>query len=492
MSMFNSLNIAKSGLFASQKAIELTGHNIANANTEGYTRQRLEMSSKPSLSFQGSSPGGGVSLDDITQVRDKYIDVQLRKENSVAKELEYKASGFEFIEGIIAEPTDYGINAAMSDLFNSMEELSYNAEDLTLREIVVQNAVKLTDTFKSVSNGLVDYQRDLNSDLTMVVEEINSIGEQIQNYNQTIRDYENRGKQANDLRDKRNLLVDQLSDIVPVDAKEDSDGRFSVKVGGVYLVDQYKFNPMEVKLGESDNPYTSQPDNEVFWSDSEKEVSVRSGRLKGLLDLRDGNTEDNQGVAYYIQKLDNLAQAITEKFNEEHVKGYTLPTDGSESQDGIEFFKSYDSDSTKEVTARNMSVSDALISTGFNIAASDSKITGDMNWGNNGNLVELVKLRDKDSLSIDDRDGNEIQIGNLEQYLRSTVSDLAITTDYYNNRSESQKTLTDHIENQKMSISEVSTDEEMMNLVQYQHSYSAAAKLVTVVDEMLMTLINMR
>jgi flagellar hook-associated protein 1 FlgK len=466
VSIFNSLNIAKSGLFASQKAIELTGHNIANANTEGYTRQRLEMSSMPSLEHQGPSPGGGVTLDDITQIRDKYLDIQYRKENSISSELSYKADGFEYIEGIIAEPSDHGINAAMGDLFNSIEELSYNSEDLTLREIVVQNGVKLTDTFKSVSNGLVDYQKDLDKNLSIMVDEINSIGEQIRNYNQTIRDYENRGKQASDLRDKRNVLVDKLSEHVPVDAKEDSNGRFSVKIDGIYLVDQYKFNQLEVKPSNDINPITNQKINRVHWQDTDKELNVSSGELKGLLDMRNGSTEDNQGVAYYINKLDDLAKSLVEEFNKIHNDGYSLPTESDASIDGINFFDA------SGITARDISMSQELLDSGYNIAASNEEIQGSINWGNNENLKQLVNLRDN---------------GNFEEDLRSTVSDLAITTNYFNSRSESQNTLTDH-----MSISEVSIDEEMMNLVQYQHSYSAAAKLVNVVDEMLMTLINMK
>jgi len=471
VSIFNSLNIAKSGLFASQKAIELTGHNIANANTEGYTRQRLEMSSMPSLEHQGPSPGGGVTLDDITQIRDKYLDIQYRKENSISSELSYKADGFEYIEGIIAEPSEHGINAAMGDLFNSIEELSYNSEDLTLREIVVQNGVKLTDTFKSVSNGLVDYQKDLDKNLSIMVDEINSIGEQIRNYNQTIRDYENRGKQASDLRDKRNVLVDKLSELVPVDAKEDSNGRFSVKIDGIYLVDQYKFNQLEVKPSNDINPITNQKINRVHWQDIDKELNVSSGELKGLLDMRDGNTEDNQGVAYYINKLDDLAKSLVEEFNKIHNDGYSLPTESDASIDGINFFDA------SGITARDISISQDLLDSGYNIAASSEEIQESINWGNNEILKKLVSLRDD---------------GNFEKDLQSTVSDLAITTNYFNSRSESQNTLTDHIQNQKMSISEVSIDEEMMNLVQYQHSYSAAAKLVNVVDEMLMTLINMK
>lgn len=489
MSIFNSLNIARSGLFASQKAIELAGHNISNVNTEGYSRQRLETSANPSIGYQGASSGGGVNLESVTQLRNEYLEAQFRKESSIFEELVTKSDGLKYIEGIIGEPSDHGINAAMSDLFNSIEELSYNAEDSTLREIVVQNAVKLTDTFNSVSFGLLDYQNDLNSDIGISVNEVNMLGEQIVNYNKTIREYENQGRQANDLRDKRNNLVEQLAKIVPVNVEEDKDNRFSVKISGIYLVDQYELNPMVFKPSEEENKFTKQAINKVYWSGSEKEVNIRGGKLKGLLDIRDGSSKDNQGVAYYIGKIDSLAKSIVEEFNDVHQEGWTLPTsieDGSAtSRKGINFFD------TAGLNARNIAVDEELLKTGYNIAASGEEIEGNINWGDNRNLIELIKKRDGGTISLGVGEDAE-NIGSFGEYLQGIVGDLAITTNYFTSRSESQKELTNHIENQKLSISEVSIDEEMMSLIQYQHSYSAAAKLVSVVDEMLMTLMNMK
>jgi flagellar hook-associated protein 1 FlgK len=480
MSIFNSLNIARSGLFASQKAIEVTGHNIANANTPGYSRQRLEVMSMPSISYQGASPGGGVSIQDLTQTRNKYLDTQYRNENSLANELKYKAEGFEYIEGVLAEPSEFGINAALSEVFNSIEQLSYNAEDSTLREIVVQNSIKLTDTMKSVADGLLDYQSQLDESIFLVVDEINMLGEKIQGLNQTIRNYENRGHQANDLRDERNLLVDQLSTLIPVDAKEDENGRFSVKIGGIYLVDHFNSNKMEIRSDYDDkNEFTNKPINKIYWANTTNEVSIRGGQLKGMLDLRDGETADNQGVAYYMKQLDTLAEALVEKFNDINRDGYTLPIDGLSST-GIDFFD------PEGVTARTIAVSEKLKESGYNIAASSIEVS-ENNWGNNINLLKFNELRDSGEVEVSGK-----HIGNLEGYLRNTVSDLAITTNYFASRSSSQQTLTNHVENQKLMVSEVSIDEEMMNLIQYQHSYSAAAKLVNVVDEMILTLINMK
>ncbi len=481
MSIFNSLNVARSGLFASQKKIEVTGHNIANANTPGYSRQRLEVASMPSISYQGASPGGGVTINDLVQIRNTYLDTQYRNENSLANELQFKAEGFEFIEGVLAEPSEFGINAALSDVFNSLEQLSYNAEDSTLREIVVQNSIKLTDTIKSVASGLLDYQTQLDESIFLVVDEINMISEKIQGLNQTIRSYENRGHQANDLRDQRNLLVDELSTLVPVNAKEDENGRFSVKIAGIYLVDHFNLNSIEVKTDYTDlNEFTNQPTNKIYWANTSNEVNVNGGELKGMLDMRDGQSASNQGVAYYMKQLDILAESLVKEFNAINSQGFTLPINGVSST-GINFFN------PEGVTARTISISNELEESGYNIAASNTVLEGQLNWGNNLNSLKFNELRDKGDLTL-----NGKHIGNLEDYLKSTVSDLAITTNYYASRNSSQQALVNHVENQKLMISEVSIDEEMMNLIQYQHSYSAAAKLVNVVDEMILTLINIK
>ncbi len=489
MGSFYTLEIARSGLFASQKAMEVTGHNIANQNTEGYTRQRLELSAKPNMTnsnytLSGSANvGGGVNIDQLNQIRDKYLDHQFRNENSLMNELSAKDAAMAYIENILPEPSENGISVALGDLFSKIEELTDKAHDGNAREILVQSAVKLTDTLKTASKELTDYQEELNRNITLMIEEVNATAEQIRDINKTIFDYELTGEKANDLRDQRNLLVDSLSGIVNISVNESQDGRFSISIGGVSLVDHFNTNEIVAKPSYK-SPYTGAQMYDIKWINSTNKVDIKSGQLKGMLDMRDGNTENDQGVPFYLDRLDTLAQTIVEKFNEINKAGWTIPYGSKNSATGVEFF-----DSTK-ITARDITVSDALLESGYNVAASLVEIDLDIKHGNNQNIIKFDALRDATGITITKGTKTEV-IGNIEEYFENTISQMAITGGYYKSRNKSQMELTYHIDEQRLSISEVSINEESTNMVRFEHSYSAAAKLITMVDEMLETLINM-
>jgi flagellar hook-associated protein 1 FlgK len=477
MGSFSLLHVAKTGLFTSQKALEVTGHNIANANTEGYSRQRLELSAIPGISSVECSSGQGVHTEDLVQIRDRFLDYHYRSENSSSGELDTKMQALEYVEGVLGEPSDFGTGASMSNLFNSMEQLGSEPHDLSLRETVVQNAVKLTDAFRTVSSALGDYLGKIDDNIAMVAQEINRVGEQILGLNETIHQYEMSGANANDLRDQRNLLVDSLSGKAPVEVSETEFGDFRIFMGSNPFINNQEMNSLVVKPT-LDTPYRDDQLNQLYWEGNDSPVDMGGGELGGLFSVRDGATEENQGIPYYMDQLDLLAQAVIQRFNEVNNQGYTLPVDGNESRQNVDFF---DPDLT---TAASIRVSSALLESGGNIAAATEEV-GEFNWGNNGNLTLLSGIREEKDISVDGR-----SVGNMESFYQSIVSDLAINTSYYKNRSESQRELTEHIESQKLSVSEVSIDEEMANMVQYQQSYNAAAKLIAVVDEMLNTLIN--
>ncbi|MFO7887195.1 MAG: flagellar basal body protein, partial [Eubacteriales bacterium] len=169
---FYSLQIARTGLVASQKALDVTSHNIANANTEGYTRQRLDFSSRQGVTSNKITIGSGVDIDNLTQIRNEYLDYQFRGENSVKNELETKSETTTYIENIFGEPSDHGINQSLSDFFVSMEELTNNAQEASYRETVVQNAVKLTDSIRTVATELTEYQKEINDVIDMSVDQV--------------------------------------------------------------------------------------------------------------------------------------------------------------------------------------------------------------------------------------------------------------------------------------------------------------------------------
>ncbi|QOR35363.1 flagellar hook-associated protein FlgK [Clostridium sp. 'deep sea'] len=470
---FYSLNIARTGLFASQKNMDVTAHNIANADTEGFTRQRVEQSAITGVSDGVASVGGGVNIDKLTQIRNKYLDAQYRFENSESNTLQTKHQSLEYIEGVMSEPSKHGLNQSFMDLFKSIENLSNGAYDQSNREIVVLNAVKLCDTFRTISNNVLTYQGEVDHNIELMVDEVNMYAEEIAGLNKTIFAYENHGQKANDLRDKRNLLVDKLSALVPVQTKETENGEFIVKINGVSLVENETTEKIELRPGSTTNPFTGDAVREVYWQGSSSNVNITGGKIKGLLDIRDGNSKDNQGIPFYLNEIDTLAKKAIDNFNTVNRAGYTIPIGGNPSRTGVDFFNS----DAANYSAFTIRVSDDLLASGFNIAASKTLIVGDTNWGSSENIVEFDKMRNS---------------SNIEEQLQGVISDIAMNTNYYKNRSKSQLTLANHIENQKLAVSEVSIDEESVNLVQFQHSYGASAKMISVIDEMITTLINLK
>ncbi|MDW7667994.1 MAG: flagellar hook-associated protein FlgK [Bacillota bacterium] len=487
---FYSLQIARTGLVASQKALDVTSHNIANANTEGYTRQRLDFSSRQGVTSNKITIGSGVDIDKLTQIRDEYLDYQFRGENSVKNELETKSETTTYIENIFGEPSDHGINQSLSDFFVSMEELTNNAQESSYRETVVQNAVKLTDSIRTVATELTEYQKEINNVIDMSVDQVNSIVERVHDLNKTIYNYELKGTQANDLRDQRNLLIDELSDYIDIEAFEDSNGKLVVNAAGTSVINGTHVKYMEVKSGDF-NDYTQEHDNVIYWEGTTSEVKPQSGKLKALLDTRDGDKQGNQGIPYYMDQLNMLAKGMVEEFNAINRAGYTIPYSGNNniSETDINFFEVVDDELTVALKIR---VSDKLLDSGYNIALSGDDLgTGNLNWGNSENGIKFIELRDKTDISVDYLDTTDNNIANFEKFYQKTISDMAINKNYFDSRMRSQQELTNFIEGEKLAVSEVSIDEEMINMVQYQQAYNAAAKVISVADQMMETLVNM-
>ena len=477
--MFYSLQIAKTALYSAQKALEVTGHNIANANTPGYKRQRVVLSAvAPSgkdsaLSDQKAMSGGGVQVTQISRLTDKYLDIQYRNETSLLNELDIKNYSLKHMEGVFAEPSAYGISAALSEFFNSFDDLNNNPHEGIYREVAVQSAVKLTDTINNIAGEAIRFRQETNRNVTLITDRINDVARKIAQLNDRIHYFEGSGKTANDLRDERDLLIDQLSESVNITVSEYQDGKIRISVGGTALVDGFEVNEVVVKPV-SVCSYSGESLYGVFWEKGGNQVAVKSGTLKGLLDVRDGITADNKGIPYFLDRLDTLAKTIVQSFNEANKKGYTLPFNDNPSVTGVDFFH------PDMITAATMRVSDALTKSGYNIALSDKEVVEGYDFGNNKNAKSFFDVINSKDITVDGA-----VTGGIRAYYQKTVSDLAITTGFNANRLSSQKVLTEYIQNQRLSVSEVSIDEEMINLVQFQHAYSAAAQYITVVDKLM-------
>nr|HQA48354.1 flagellar hook-associated protein FlgK [Bacillota bacterium] len=266
MSSFTGLNIVVKGLYAQQRALDVTGHNIANVNTEGYARQRAVMETTRPMQVLGGRGmlGSGVEIQQIQRIRNTFLDVKFWGENTVLGEWSSKSQFLTEIEMVFNEPSDAGLNSVINSFFSALQDLSNGekAADLTVRETVRQTAIAFTNCLNDMAARFEKIQTDANFAVETKVNEINSYAQQISELNRQIMRYELDGSNANDLRDRRDLLVDKLSSIVDVKTFEDSDGRFRVSIGGRLLVNHVSYNQLVlVERGDTYNGKATQVKN---------------------------------------------------------------------------------------------------------------------------------------------------------------------------------------------------------------------------------------
>lgn len=304
-STFFGLNIATSALYAYQTGLNTTAHNIANAETEGYSRQTINTKATDAMRLYCTAgmAGTGVEVTDITQVRDEYYDTRFRQNASKLGEYATKEDYMLQIQNFFNEINTSGTTTEFNNFFNALESLRGTPADVDKRTQVINYASSITDYFNSIANNLSRIQENCNSEIKNKVDKINNIAQQVVSLNQQINTIEITGARANDLRDERNRLIDQLSEIVPVETREVHMGdsnlhNFEVKISDQILVDGYDSNkllcvPREVTANQSD----AQGIYDIKWNFTDgQEFKLNditlTGELRGLIDIRDGNNNE--------------------------------------------------------------------------------------------------------------------------------------------------------------------------------------------------------
>ena len=354
-SQFFGLNIASSGLSAYQAALNTTGNNISNVKTKGYTRQAANMSSSAALRVHAKygSAGTGVQVDSIKQIRNEYYDTKFWENQSALGLYETKLNYNLQIENyFIDDDTEKGFSTILNNMFNSMDTLKNAPGDVNNRQQFIGQAKNFTTYFNSVAIGLGEIQNSVNEEIKSTVANINSIAEKISILNKQINVIELQGGYANELRDQRAVLVDELSKIVPTTVREVpvtnsnypdmqlGSNYYTVKINGQTLVDSYEYNELacvarEVPVNQSDMEGLY----DIVWADTGSTFHAGSeysaGTLKGLLDIRDGNNAENfSGKITAVSELDITVAAnlsITE------VGAMTMPTNGVITIEGADY-----------------------------------------------------------------------------------------------------------------------------------------------------------
>lgn len=525
---FFGLNIAMSGLYASQRALDTVNHNLANVNTPGYSRQVANQKADTPIALSDGTGmvGNGARVLGAERIRDEYLDFKYWSENVSYGEWEVKKTQLSDIEAIFNEPSDSGFNTVLNEFFAAVHELSKNPSSLATRALVKEKGVTVANYFNSTSTHLEKIQSDLNYSVKSKVEEINSLSEQIRALNEQIYKFELQGDTANDLRDQRAVLVDKLSKLAKIDAQEvtvgklangKDDKRFQIVIDGKFLVDN--FRRYEITYQQSttkNNPEDIPGIFNLYWEDG-TEFNPNGGELKGYMDVRDGAGDINnefKGVPYYQRKLNEFVRVFAKAFNEGfidydsdgtigagedkigHADGYGLNSAAGDPLPGIRFFTMDNMSSSTfvsaapdptdpndindlydSITAKNLTISQDIVDSVENIFTS----TDAGEKGNGEVLLSIIEFR---------HDPKVFNEGTPEDFMRSLISNLGIDSQQAGRVSLNQETIVKQIDNRRSSNSGVSIDEEMANLVKFQHAYNASARMVTTLSQIYDVLIN--
>jgi flagellar hook-associated protein 1 FlgK len=462
-SSFGALNTANMALVAQQVAVDTTSHNIANANTPGFTRQNavLETTDPFTVPAFNRSPaagqiGTGAQAATIRRLRDAFVDGQIRQQTGSLGEQQAMKDVMEQIEVVVNEPSDAGINSMMSRFFNAWQAVTNKPDDRAIRSSLTVEAINFVTLIKRNKGQLEQVGADINRQLELQTDQINSLATRIADLNAQIGQVQGVGQQPNDLRDQRDLLVDALSDLVHVSQAENPNGTINLFVGSRALV--LANDALTLTTGVNGAGNTT-----VLWAADGAAAGLGNGKMQGLITVRDGLLRDQ------IDDLDTLAANLITQVNAVHATGFGL-LDTSAIPPVRPFFTGTD--------ATDIAIFNGIVDDPGNIAASDNP--GEP--GNNRKAMVIARMRDTMTMN-----GGT---ATFHTYYQSMVAELGTASRQAAHGVENQQALVTMLNQRKQAVAGVNLDEEATNLIKYQHAYQAAARVVTTVDDMLDRIIN--
>ncbi len=456
--LFAGLEIGKRALLSQQISLQTISHNIANVNTLGYSRQRVRISaSQPESSTMGPI-GTGVTVTDIRHVRDLFLGKQYREAQKALGDWAYKEKTLSQIESVFNEPQENSLGTTMNEFWNAWSELSTNSDSAANRNSVLANANQLINGFRQLSKSLEELKTSTDRDLGNMTAEVNRVTSEIARLNHQIKTVELGNDQAMDLRDMRDLLTDELSSLIDVRVTENANGATTVAMGAMILVDGSASFDIEAKPEVIDGKTT----HKLVWEGTDIELTNLNGQLAGLKESRD------VVIPRYQSELDELARSIIEQVNALHATGY-----GANGTTGVNFF---DPDFTD---AGNIRLNQDIVSD-INRIATSSSSDADVEDGNIA--LAIAELRNADVMSAN--------TSTMNDFYNSLVGNLGVEAREATSFASNYELLVQQIDNQRQSVQGVNLDEEMANMIKFQHAYDAAARVITVMDEALGTVIT--
>jgi len=442
--------MAEQALLANQGALDVTSNNIANANTPGYSREQVVMSEATPTLQQNINYGNGVVLEQVQSIRDQVLELNIAKETQQQSSAQAQYNSLQQIQTLFSDPTQ-GIGANFTAFFNSLSQLSTDPTSIPQRQAVLTSAQNLAGSFQQTEQSLDSIQSGLNQSVSDTVNQINSLTQQIAQLNGQVGQMEKLGQDPGVTLDQENQLIDQLSQLTDVSVIQTEAGQTITTASGTALV-----------VGNQSFALQVTPDstgmNQVYSQGQNITASFQGGQLAGDLQVRD------QVIPNLLSQLDNLASQFSTSINSAQAAGFDLNGNA-----GQPLF----SDTTGAGAAANLTV--AITDPNLIAASSDGT------QGSNGNIANLLAVQTQALPSganpIDTYSSLVSQTGNLTAQAQANV-----------NASTSSLT---QLQDQRGALSGVSIDEETTNLMNFQRSYEAAARVVSTVDQLTQAVLQM-
>lgn len=611
-STFHSLEVARRGLVTQQTALQTVGHNIANANTPGYTRQRVNfVQTEPYPPASLNRPqipgqmGTGVEAGSIQRVRESFLDIQYRGENNKLGYWQARADSLQKMEEIMNEPSETGLSTTLDRFWQAFQDLAVNPTNAGARSVVRQRGLAVAETFRFLSDSLSSVQGDIKNEMDVTVKQVNALSQQINNINKQIGEIEPHGYLANDLYDERDRLVDELSQLVNIKVSRVgtggspsplAEGKMTIemvddsgrKIGTLVDATSNRVNSLSLEYRAD----TGLVDGYRLGDTSFGIGSLQSsGKLRGLIDSY-GFMEGNKEKGLYpdmLNHLDTVAFEFAQEINRVHESGWSISSMESGEHTAFKFFEFKNTDIAAgniKNAAKLFTVSADIVQSLDNIAASGYNkgiiTTGEFHGYNgvenvsvtvqstvdangvqqftytlydaakspkqemktSGSFTSLEELGEGLSSEFVDANGTpsvnfdlskvrleDVSKGNFitvdipkvgevggrvgdgsnaialaevkartlqlngvsttfQNYYESVIGGLAVDAQEANRLSYNSETLRLSVDQRRQSVSGVSLDEEMTNMIQFQHAYNASARMITLTDELLDRIIN--
>ena len=475
MSTFGGLNTAYTGLVAARQGLDVVGQNIANANTEGYTRQRISTSAlgatAPTGIFtQGARVGEGVAMDGIARLASAQLDARVRATAATAGYTAVRANALASVEDSLNEPGENGISAKLDEFWAGWQTLSNGTDTAAPAALLLGTAGELLTQIAEGYQAVSDEWSSVRSDLNNMVSELNGAATQVAALNVQIRQSVATGGTANELLDQRSALTTTIAALTGASVTEQADGTVTVLVGGNALVSGGTAHQVKVT---TDSPRVMQDSGDVnlVWADNaDTAVTMDLGEMAGALSLLgEANNGSGGALAEAAASYNGFAAELAQKVNAIYSTGYTQAdetgkeffavTAGTPAAQGLSIVPTSSADMAVRASATSGAydgtIADAIaqLGAGFATDVDGAIVSPSTTWSDFVTKTGVLTQTELKSAAL----------------ASSTASGAA---------------------NQQLANSSVDLDEENVNLLMFQHAYQGAARMMTAVDEMLDTLIN--